>query len=85
MTVYKAIQKEADAAAALATTLAKGDTPAGITASVDNENKKVPAVLLKPVAVTKDNIKQYLGEADFPKQAEICAGKLASKCQAIGL
>jgi D-xylose transport system substrate-binding protein len=85
MTVYKAIQKEADAAAKLATTLAKGQTPTGITASVDNQSKKVPAVLLQPVAVTKDNIKQYIGQADFPKQTDICAGKLASKCQAIGL
>jgi D-xylose transport system substrate-binding protein len=85
MTVYKAIQKEADAAAKLATTLAKGQTPTGITASVDNGNKKVPAVLLQPVAVTKDNIKQYIGQADFPKQAQICAGNLAAKCKAIGL
>jgi D-xylose transport system substrate-binding protein len=85
MTVYKAIQKEADAAAALATTLAKGQTPTGITASVDNQSKKVPAILLQPVAVTKTTISKYLGEADFPKKADICAGKLASKCQAIGL
>ena len=42
-------------------------------------------MLLKPVAVTKDNIKEYLGEPDFPKQAEICAGKLAAKCKAVGL
>ncbi len=85
MTVYKAIQKEADAAATLATSLAKGETPSGVTASVDNESTKVPAILLAPVAVTKDTIKQYIGEADFPKKAEICAGKLASKCSAIGL
>jgi D-xylose transport system substrate-binding protein len=85
MTVYKAIQKEADAAAALATTLAKGQSPTGVGASVDNGTKKVPAVLLTPVAVTKDNIKSYIGQPDFPKQADICAGNLASKCQAIGL
>jgi D-xylose transport system substrate-binding protein len=85
MTVYKAIQKEADAAATLATSLAKGETPTGVTASVDNQSTKVPAILLQPVAVTKDSIKQYIGQADFPKQAEICAGKLASKCKAIGL
>ena len=85
MTVYKAIQKEADAAATLAISLAKGETPSGVTASVDNESTKVPAILLAPVAVTKDTIKQYIGEADFPKKAEICAGKLASKCSAIGL
>src|SRR4051794_30992925 len=85
MTVYKAIKKEADAAAALATTLAKGQSPSGVSASVDNGTKKVPAVLLTPVAVTKDTIKSYIGQPDFPKQAEICAGNLASKCQAIGL
>jgi D-xylose transport system substrate-binding protein len=85
MTVYKAIKKEADAAAALAVALAKGDEPTGVTGSVNNEKRDVPAVLLKPVAVTKENIKEYLGEPDFPKQDEICAGKLASKCKAIGL
>jgi D-xylose transport system substrate-binding protein len=85
MTVYKAIKKEADAAAALAISLAKGEEPTGVTEKVNNENKDVPSVLLKPVAVTKENIKEYIGEADFPKQAEICAGKLASKCQAVGL
>ena len=31
---------------------------------------------LTPVAVTKDNIKQYVGEIDFPKKDEICAGKV---------
>ena len=34
----------------------------------------------EPVAVTKDNIKDYLGEPDFPKKEEICAGKLAAEC-----
>jgi D-xylose transport system substrate-binding protein len=85
MTVYKAIKKEADAAAALAIALAKGDSPTGVTGSVNNETRDVPAVLLKPVAVTKDNIKDYLGEPDFPKAEEICAGKVASKCKAAGL
>ncbi|HVF78414.1 MAG TPA: substrate-binding domain-containing protein [Solirubrobacteraceae bacterium] len=85
MTVYKAIKSEADAAAELAIALAKGEEPTGVTGSVNNENRDVPSVLLKPVAVTKDNIKEYIGEPDFPKQAEICAGNLASKCKAIGL
>ena len=85
MTVYKAIKKEADAAAALAVSLAKGEEPTGVTGSVNNETKDVPSVLLKPVAVTKGTIKEYLGEPDFPKAAEICAGKLASKCKAAGL
>jgi len=85
MTVYKAIKKEADAASALAIALAKGETPKNVTESVNNETRDVPSVLLEPVAVTKENIKEYLGEPDFPKQAEICAGKLASKCKAAGL
>jgi D-xylose transport system substrate-binding protein len=85
MTVYKAIKKEADAAAKLAIALAKGEKPTEATASVNNENKDVPSVLLEPVAVTKDNIKDYLGEPDFPKKEEICAGKLASQCAKAGL
>jgi D-xylose transport system substrate-binding protein len=85
MTVYKAIKKEADAAAKLAISLAKGETPSGVTAKVNNQNKDVPAILLDPVPVTKKNIKDYLGEPDFPKKEEICAGKLASKCSGAGL
>ena len=45
MTVYKAIKKEADAAAALAIALAKGQTPPARTAKVDNGNHDVPSVL----------------------------------------
>ncbi|MDP2710113.1 MAG: substrate-binding domain-containing protein [Solirubrobacteraceae bacterium] len=85
MTVYKAIKQEADAAAALAIALAKGEEPTGVTGSVNNENRDVPSVLLKPVAVTKENIKEYIGEPDFPKLEEICAGRLAAKCEAAGL
>ena len=85
MTVYKAIKKEADAAAKLAIALAKGEKPTDTTTPIDNGKKKVPSILLDPVSVTKDNIKEYLGEPDFPKQAEICAGKLAPKCEEAGL
>ena len=85
MTVYKAIKKEADAAAKLAIALAKGETPSAETTPVNNETKDVPSVLLDPVSVTKDNIKEYLGEPDFPKLEEICAGKLAAKCKELGL
>jgi D-xylose transport system substrate-binding protein len=85
MTVYKAIKKEADAASKLAIALAKGETPSETTTPIDNGTHKVPSVLLEPVAVTKDNIKEYLGEPDFPKKEEICTGKLASKCSELGL
>jgi D-xylose transport system substrate-binding protein len=85
MTVYKAIKKEADAAAELAIALAKGEKPTTATETINNGTKDVPSVFLEPVAVNKDNIGEYLGEPDFPKKEEICAGKLAAKCTELGL
>ena len=77
MTVYKAIKKEADAAAKLAIALAKGETPT-VSDTVNNGNEGRPVGASRtPVAVTKDNIKDYIGEPDFPTQEDICAGKLA--------
>jgi D-xylose transport system substrate-binding protein len=85
MTVYKPIAKEADAAAKLAIALAKGETPAAPADKTNNQKKDVPSVLLTPVGVTKDTVKDYLNEVDFPKAAEICAGKVASACSANGV
>ena len=84
MTVYKAIKKEADAAANIAIALAKGQTPK-VSGSINNGKKDVPADFEQPVAVNKDNIKDYLGEPDFPKKEEICAGKVAQACTELGL
>jgi len=84
MTVYKAIGKEANAAADLAVSLLKGGTPT-TNDKIDNGSKTIPAIFETPVAVTKDNIKQYLGQVDFPKRADICAGKVAAACSKAGL
>src|SRR4051812_17312973 len=84
MTVYKAIKKEADAAAKIAIALVNGETP-DVSDTINNGTKDIPAQFETPVAVTKDNIKEYIGEPDFPKQEDICAGKLAAKCKEIGL
>ena len=43
MTVYKAIKKEADAAAKLAIALAKGEKPTETTVPIDNGKHKVPS------------------------------------------
>jgi D-xylose transport system substrate-binding protein len=85
MTVYKAIEKEANAAAELGIALAKGQEPKVETTPIDNGVEEVPSVLLEPVSVTKDNISEYLGNADFPKKADICAGKTAANCEKLGL
>jgi D-xylose transport system substrate-binding protein len=85
MTVYKAIQKEADAAAELAIALAKGEEVTTETVPIDNGTEEVPSVLLEPVPVTKDNIGEYFGNPDYPTQEDVCAGKVAPKCEALGL
>jgi D-xylose transport system substrate-binding protein len=85
MTVYKPIAQEADAAAKLAIALAKGQTPPAPSEKTNNQKKDVPSVLLTPVAVTKDNVKDYLNEPDFPKAEEICAGKVAAACSEAGV
>jgi D-xylose transport system substrate-binding protein len=85
MSVYKATKKEADAASKLAIALLKGQTPTEATDKVNNGQKDIPSVLLDPVPVTKDNVKDYLGEIDFPKKEEICAGKVAAACSKAGL
>jgi D-xylose transport system substrate-binding protein len=85
MTVYKAIQKEADAAAELAIALAKGEEPSVETTPIDNGTEEVPSVLLEPVPVTQDNIAEYFGNPDYPTKEDICAGKVAANCEKLGL
>jgi D-xylose transport system substrate-binding protein len=84
MTVYKAIEKEANAAAEIAIALLKGETP-DVSDEIDNGKKTIPARFEEPVAVNKDNIKEYLGAVDFPKKEEICTGDLQAKCEELGL
>jgi D-xylose transport system substrate-binding protein len=84
MTVYKAIAKEADAAADLAIALARGEQPR-TQDSIDNGQKDVPSVFLEPVPVTQENIAEYVDAPDFPDRDEICAGRVRSACEEIGL
>lgn len=73
MTVYKPIVKEAARAAEEAVRLAKGEnTNAGGTTS--NGKIKVPTILLKPVAVTKDNIKSTVVKDGFQTLKDINQG-----------
>lgn len=81
MTVYKAIKAEAQAAADLAIALAKGEpTDALATGTVNNGTNDVPAVLLTPVSVTKDNIKETVIADGFRTWDEICTGKFEKFC-----
>jgi D-xylose transport system substrate-binding protein len=87
MTVYKAIKPQASISAEIAIDLAEGKKiPQGkVTDELDNEAGKVPSILLEPVAVTKDNIKQTVIADDFIKTDELCTGPYAKACQEAGI
>ena len=88
MTVYKDLTvSEAPKAAEIAVALAKGeDVPSGlVNQQVDNGQKKVPSVILDPVAVTKENINDTIIKDGFWPVSEVCAGKYASACKEAGI
>ncbi|HEX6582955.1 MAG TPA: sugar ABC transporter substrate-binding protein [Thermoleophilaceae bacterium] len=85
MTVYKAIKPEAEQAAELAVALAKGETPPEPEDTVDNGMKDVPSILLEPVAVTKENIKDTIIKDEFWPVDEVCTGKYAAACKEAGI
>ena len=88
MTVYKAIKPEAEAAAQLAyDLLTKTPVPADMTngKTVNNGTFDVPSVLLTPIAVTKDNIKDTVVADGFWSVSQICTADYASACTAAGL
>ena len=85
MTVYKAIKAEAEAAAELAVALATGEDPPAADDKIDNGMKQVPSILLTPVAVTKDNIKDTIIKDKFWSVDEICTGKYAAGCKEAGI
>ena len=85
MTVYKDVQKEAAAAAALAIALANGDTAkadAKATASVkdDTGKRSVKSVLLDPQTITKANVKDVIAGGSVTAAA-ICTGDVAALCK----
>jgi len=64
MTVYKPVTNEAVRAAEEAVRLAKGEMPHA-DGAVNNGKTKVPTIMLKPVLVTKENIKTTLVQDGF--------------------
>jgi D-xylose transport system substrate-binding protein len=87
MTVYKAIGPEAKAAAQLAITLFKGETPdvKDLKRQKDVESGAyVPFVRLDPVAIDKTNIARVI-EDGFVKRDALCTPKLRQACEDAGL
>ncbi|NMO53940.1 sugar ABC transporter substrate-binding protein [Actinoplanes sp. TBRC 11911] len=86
MTVYKPIKQEAEAAASLAVSLAKGQKPTTATATTTDpeSGKAVPSVLLDPQSVTKDQVKNVIADG-FVTKAEVCTTAFAKACADAGI
>ncbi len=88
MTVYRSIKTEAETAAQLAYDLAYGVTvPASMTngKTVDNGSTAIPALLISPVAVTRQTIVSTVIADHFWTRADLCADQYASACAAAGI
>jgi len=79
MTVYKPIQPLAYAAVDAAIKLARGEQ-VETTDAIDNGTKKVPSILLVPIAVDKNNIASTVVKDGYQTLEKICANVPADKC-----
>lgn len=84
-TVYKPINLEAQAAAALAVFVRAGvEPPAGLvngTTKDSQANSDVKSVLLTPIWVTPANMADTVVKDDFQKASDLCAG-FTAECEA---
>jgi D-xylose transport system substrate-binding protein len=87
MTVYKPFKPEADAAAAMAVALGRGEGLDGLSDTrVDNASTRgIPTVLLDPVAVTVGNIKDTVVKDGMYTIGQICTRELRPACDRAGL
>ncbi|WFE94758.1 substrate-binding domain-containing protein [Micromonospora sp. WMMD987] len=85
MTVYKAVKKEADAAAELAIAVAKGERKeTGQTVKDPESGRDVPSVLLEPKAIDKSTVKDVVADG-YVDKAKLCTGAYAQLCAANGI
>ncbi len=80
LTIYKAIKPQAEDAAKAALALANEEAP---ESSADKEG--VPATLLDPVVVTKDNIMDTVVADGFYTVEDICTAEYADACTELGI
>ena len=87
MTIYKAIPPQAQISAEIAIALAEGEeVPADkITEEINNGKADVPSVLLDPIAVTKDNVKDTVVKDGFVTASELCTGPYVAACKEAGI
>ncbi|HEV7774755.1 MAG TPA: sugar ABC transporter substrate-binding protein [Conexibacter sp.] len=86
MTVFKAYTPEASQAAQLAVAVLRGDMNSDlVNRQIDNGQKSVSSVILTPVAVTQDNIRDTVVRDGLYTIPQICTSAYASACRRIGL
>ncbi|NGO44945.1 sugar ABC transporter substrate-binding protein [Streptomyces ureilyticus] len=87
MTVYKPFKAEADAAAAMAVALGRGEELSEVaTTTTDSPTTKdIPSVLLTPRAVTVANINQTVVRDGVYTIDQICTREFRPACDAAGL
>lgn len=85
MTVYKSIQQEAATAvvAALSFLNCEGVDTLITTTTINNGDADIPAILLDPVAVTRDNIAGTVIADGFRTWDELCVGEYEQFCPAV--
>ncbi|WP_175409280.1 sugar ABC transporter substrate-binding protein [Streptomyces sp. TRM64462] len=87
MTVYKPFKPQADAAAAMAVALGRGDPLGAIAQDEVNSSTAhgVPAVLLTPIPVTAGTVLETVVKDGMYTVGQICTPKFASACAKAGL
>ncbi len=84
-TIYKPSVDEANPAVDAAAQLANGEVPTTNTTIKDTQTgREVPAILAKPVAITKANVALPINDGYTPK-ATTCAGSFAAMCTSAGV
>ncbi|MCO6009690.1 substrate-binding domain-containing protein [Actinoallomurus purpureus] len=87
MTVYKPNKLEADSLVQVVTALAQGQKPkTTATANDPQGHRQVASILLNPIGITKDNVKQVITDGGSGiTAADVCKGGYAAKCKAAGI
>jgi len=87
MTVYKAIEKEANTAAELAISLINGEDGSDLAKDTVKDTvlkTDVPSVLEEPAIIYRDNVKDVVDDG-YQKAADVCAGPAAAACTELGI
>ena len=87
MTVYKAVEKEANAAAELAISLINGEDGSELATDTVEDTEAgtdVPSVLETPEIIYRDNVKDVIDDGFQPAE-DVCAGPAAAACTELGI